>query len=228
MYRNMDFAALSEFTSSPMIDTRKWKAQPRGKANHVVELMVTKQFDMLNRDSVKQWLAEEKSDMANERKVKPAAQEFAARDGSWENLRELRNWPAARNDNFAAFQKQLNIPSATVSQLTYLVHGCRHTGQFIKINKSNYEICEGIGSFGYVLRHAGVGTPKWRMALEGAGLLKVPGAIERYRLNARPQRTSQIAVSFSAKSVVEKLKPIEVRPEKRLPMNRAFPGGVSP
>lgn len=58
------------------------------------------------------------------------------------------------------------------SQLTYLVHGCRLSGRQILIGKRKYDVCERVGSFGYVIRHEGTKPPVWRVALAGIGLSK--------------------------------------------------------
>jgi len=196
MYHNMNFAALSKLTSKPAINTRRWKAPPSGQSQ-LIELMVTKQVDTLNRDLVRQWLLGENPVKAGASDVKRATGA-----GTRESLKEFSNWPAARDKNYDAFVAQLANPSVQVSQLTYLVHGCRHSGKFIKIHSNNYEICEDVGSFGYVLRHAGIGEPEWDIAMDGPGLTKVKGATERYQMSVEKEKTTQMTASFSAESVV--------------------------
>ncbi len=59
------------------------------------------------------------------------------------------------------------------SQITYLVHGCRLSGRQILIGRDRYNICERVGSFGYVIRHEGTNTPPWRVKLRAAGLSRL-------------------------------------------------------
>jgi outer membrane protein with beta-barrel domain len=71
-----------------------------------------------------------------------------------------------------------------VSQLTWTVHGCRHTGRFFTAGESKIEVCDPVGAFGYVIRHVGNAAVKdWNLQFTGPGLERVPGQPNTYRIH---------------------------------------------
>jgi len=69
------------------------------------------------------------------------------------------------------------------SLLTYLVHGCRLNGRHIRIGQRTYNLCERVGSFGYLIRHEGAEAANWRVSLAGRGLSGPLGEVrDRFRL----------------------------------------------
>jgi opacity protein-like surface antigen len=71
-----------------------------------------------------------------------------------------------------------------VSQLTWTVHGCRHTGRFFSAGESKIEVCDPVGAFGYVIRHVGNAAVKdWNLRFTGPGLERVPGQPNTYRIH---------------------------------------------
>jgi len=66
-----------------------------------------------------------------------------------------------------------------ISQLTWIVHGYRHTGRYIESFQQRYEIVEPVGAFGYIVQHAGE-LKEWVGELTGDGLEKV--GENRYRI----------------------------------------------
>lgn len=76
-----------------------------------------------------------------------------------------------------------------VSQLTWVLEGCRHTGRYMAIKNHKLEICEPVGAFGYVARHVGNSpVQEWRVRLTGIGLEPPTG-------NAYPLHISQDGVA---------------------------------
>jgi LPXTG-motif cell wall-anchored protein len=63
-----------------------------------------------------------------------------------------------------------------------VVHGCAHTGKKVKIKDKNFEICKSVGSYGYLLRHAGSGRANWKFDLRGPGVKPIQGAEGYYRV----------------------------------------------
>jgi hypothetical protein len=227
MYRNMDFGALSKFQSRPRIQTKGMAPPPAGQTNQVIDLLISKRIENLDRERVRQWLTAKShggadtanpSDTANPpsdnppddpnsnpnnpdpngSNGEPPRGEPEPADGSWDVVSNLANWPAEQDDNYKNFVSQLDDPKVEVSQLTYIARGCRHSGVFIDINGHKYEVCDAVGSFGYVLRHAGLGDPKWSMKLDGPGLTLVKGEAEQYQLKLPEGEESILTASFSA------------------------------
>jgi len=60
---------------------------------------------------------------------------------------------------------------AQCSQVTYTVHACRHTGTYLTINNKRVELCDGVGAFGWGVRHDG-DVSNWTTDLTGPGLEK--------------------------------------------------------
>jgi hypothetical protein len=60
---------------------------------------------------------------------------------------------------------------AQCSEITFVVHGCRHTGTYITINNKKVELCDGVGAFGFGHQFAG-DAQSWSTSLSGPGLQK--------------------------------------------------------
>jgi hypothetical protein len=100
------------------------------------------------------------------------------------------------------------------SQLTYVVHGCRHTGSYITINGKKLELCDGVGAFGFVHQYDGDATG-WTTELRGPGLQKTgPGL---YQIHV-PQN--------GAATVTTKLEPRVPKLALLLDLGGAFPHGT--
>jgi len=71
-----------------------------------------------------------------------------------------------------------------VSQLTWTVHGCRHTGRFFNDGERKIELCDPVGAFGYVIRHVGkAAVEDWSLRFTGPGLERVSGQPNTYRIH---------------------------------------------
>jgi len=87
-----------------------------------------------------------------------------------------------------------------VSQLTWILEGCRRTGSYLTIKDQRMEICEGVGSFGYVIRHTGkTAVENWKMELTGPGLEKVPGRDDAYKLHVPPEGLATLTTRLEPK-----------------------------
>ena len=63
------------------------------------------------------------------------------------------------------------VGGKTVSQLTWVSYGCRHTNTFITVQGHNMELCNGVGAFGFVIQHTGASAvDDWNLKLSGPGL----------------------------------------------------------
>jgi hypothetical protein len=196
MYRNMNFAALSRYESTPRVNSKGMASPPSGQSNQVIDLLISKRVEKLDRETVRSWL-QPRPNRAHTHIEKPD-QVSEPRDGTWDVLTNLSNWPAEQNESYKEFVALLDRPDTEVSQLTYIARGCRHSGLHITINGNKYEICDAVGAFGHVLRHAGVGDPKWTMGLKGPGLEPVKGEGENYRLTLNEGETSILTAWFGA------------------------------
>ncbi len=74
-------------------------------------------------------------------------------------------------------------PDLRYAQLDYVVHGCRHTGEYLVINGKKFENCESVGAFGYQLRHDG-SVKEFKDELTGKGLERA--GHDGYRLSIAP------------------------------------------
>jgi len=80
-----------------------------------------------------------------------------------------------------------------VSQLTWTVHGCRHTGRFFTDGERKIEVCDPVGAFGYVIRHRGkAAVEDWNLRFTGAGLEPVPGQPNTYRIHVPQDATATV------------------------------------
>ena len=107
------------------------------------------------------------------------------------DLRLTTREEVLRPDQVAAAYSQSTAPAyggrgkagRVISQLTWILEGCRRTGRFMTIKEQRLEICDGVGAFGYVIRHEGKRpVEKWDLQLTGHGLEKVSGTENSYTL----------------------------------------------
>ncbi len=82
-----------------------------------------------------------------------------------------------------------------VSQLTWEIHGCRHTNKFILIREKRIELCESVGSFGLIVHHAASNPVLgWIQDLTGGtNLEKVKGRDNLYRIHIVKDGVSQVS-----------------------------------
>jgi hypothetical protein len=79
------------------------------------------------------------------------------------DLRLTTREEVLRPDQVAATYSQATAPTygsrgkadRVISQLTWILKGCRRTGHYMTIKEQRLEICDGVGAFGYVIRHEG-------------------------------------------------------------------------
>ncbi len=97
------------------------------------------------------------------------------------------------------FTAATTVPTGRVaSRLTWVVGGCRLTGNFLGIKKNKYEICEDVGAFGGLVEHIGAaGVVNWQPSLTGAGLTKVEKAKDTYQLPVSRERPATVTGRFA-------------------------------
>jgi len=84
-----------------------------------------------------------------------------------------------------------------VSRLTWVAHGCRHTGRFMLVDEKKIELCDPVGAFGYVVDHVGKApVGKWNLKLTGPGLYAVQGKDNTYQINV-PQDGVATVTTFA-------------------------------
>ncbi len=161
-WTNMNFGLASEFESNAEIDPRGWPRPAPGKS-HSIELVATSRVYELDAKEVL-------------RQMNPPAGDRQARafasDGRWSSLDRPMQFPVARDESWKEFVGKLEKPNARVSQVTYLYHGCRHTGTYLDVGSGRKsELCERVGSYGYIVRHASLGQAiAWEAGVEGQSL----------------------------------------------------------
>lgn len=70
------------------------------------------------------------------------------------------------------------------SQLTWIAHGCRHTGRYMFEQEHKIEICDPVGGFGYNIQHTGnAQVVNWHIKFKGNALEAVPGQPDTYRVH---------------------------------------------
>lgn len=175
-WTNMNFGTASVIESAPEIDPRGWASHRRG-GPVVLDLWVTNRIDQLNRGDVLD---------AEEGTLRGRSREHLFADaahGSWDALPKLDRFPVEKNAHWQEFKEKLKKPSTQVSQLTYLVHGCAQTDRSVTIHKKKYSLCKRVGSYGYVLRHAGPGKANWKLDFEGGVVKRTSRNEGRFRIS---------------------------------------------
>jgi hypothetical protein len=186
---NMDFGLASRYVAEPRIDPRGWARPPAGQALQKLVLRTSQRIDTLDRDFVLDWLKR------RTRTVDTAPLQKGNELGSWDQLKTLRNFPVSDGQELDAFVELLKDATRQTSQLSYFVHGCRRTGQFVEINQRKLELCENVGAFGEVVRHVGTGTASWDVALSGPGLERRG---ERYEIALPPDQPVMLSNVINA------------------------------
>jgi Outer membrane protein beta-barrel domain len=103
-----------------------------------------------------------------------------------------------------------------VSQLTWEVDACRHTGLYMAVTTRKLELCEPVGSFGYVVRHAGNAPVRgWRVRLTGTALNPQVGNV--YALHIPQEGVATVKTS---------IEPIESKWALFFDAGAAFPHGT--
>ena len=178
-WTNMDFGYNSVFKSTPEIDPRGWGVVGHGKKPQPVlfDLWITKKINQVSREDALRSLEPPAPGNSGQHGHGRGA------NGSQAGLAKLDYFPAKQDASWQEYKETLKNSSARVSQLTYVVHGCVHTGNKVKIKDKDFEICKSIGSYGYVLRHAGRGKAIWKLDLNGPGIKPVKGKEGLYRIS---------------------------------------------
>jgi hypothetical protein len=82
-----------------------------------------------------------------------------------------------------------------ISQLTWEVHGCRHTNTFLSIRQKRIEICQSVGGFGLIVHHAGSAPVNgWNQALTGSNLVKVKDNV--YSIHVPQNGVAQVSTKI--------------------------------
>jgi hypothetical protein len=89
-------------------------------------------------------------------------------------------------------------PEMAYSQMTYVVEGCLHTGQYIQIKKRKFESCENLGAFGYAIQHKGA-VAQWTDELTGEGLEKAKDGT--YRISIPPGKNAVLQTHATAQEM---------------------------
>ena len=165
-WQNMNFGYASKTAFNAEVDPQGWKRPPEGQSDQRIELLVTRQIDQLPREDVLKWLGAT-ADLEATRAPVVGTRRLAFGEGGWAAMKRLSHFPAELGAKFKQYRALLEKPTARVSQLTYLVHGCRRSGDYLTIHGNAYELCERIGSYGHIARHAALGEVKWNVTLEG-------------------------------------------------------------
>lgn len=148
-WTNMNFGTASVADFDAEISGRLKDKPPGGKANHQFDFFVTKKESVL-RSQVSRL----------------APGEGAATQGL------DRGHDNGEVDGAGAGAGADETQSRETSQLTWVAHGLRRTGNFIVIKKKKFEIVDRAGSYGFLVQHQGkVGT--WLADLTGQSVRKV-------------------------------------------------------
>lgn len=162
-WNNFHYSTSSRVDAAPVIDSRGWEKLPRGQ-KHQVELLVMSRIDKIDRDLA--------SRSANEGSAEYSVGQVARVRDPWSQLSRMVRFPVERNESFKEYATALLKENVNVSQMVYLMHGCRRSGKFIKIDQIDHEICERVGSFGFGLRHASISPIiNWLTEIVGANPL---------------------------------------------------------
>jgi len=104
--------------------------------------------------------------------------------------------------------------------LIWAANGYRHSGEFITINNTKYEIANGIGAFGYGLSYDGKAPPKWRFQFFGerGTQLEQPTA-NTYRVHIPQGEVGYVNVAFEGDDNAPAGGPVESPP---VPPNRIW------
>ncbi len=184
----MQFRNASVVEEEAEIDPTGWPA-----INNKVELdlIVTKKIDQLRRNDVVHAMR-----TGADRKLPHNAH---SKKGSWSELSTMEYFPAVQDASWVDYKQKLINPKARVSQLTYIVNGCVRTGANIRIKGSEYDLCKSIGSYAYVVRHAGRNNARWTASISGHNVKdKKAGSVERYQVSLDKDKKVKLKNRFEA------------------------------
>lgn len=195
-WTNMEFLNASVVEDSPQIDPTGW---PKIGKHMQLDLFITQKIDELNRNDVVRAMRMS-ADKRNPGRGR-------AMRGSWADLSKLEYFPAKQNASSRDYKNKLNNPQAKVSQLAYMVHGCVRTGQQVTIKNNKYDICKSVGSFGYVLRHAGPAKARWKSSLfTGPSGTQTMEAGKHYQISL--DKKLKLKARFEATDQLGPIKPV--------------------
>lgn len=180
VYRNIDFVDGSEFKRKAEISTRGYGKPPSRWKKHKYIIYV----------SQRQWETRKDPDKRIKQKVAPA------------------NTRPKDTGNESAYVKEADDMLGnkdTDSYLSWAAYGYRYNGKAVFINQHPYYLADSVGSFGYVVHHAGE-VMQWESDIEGAEqadehnyTLEIPPeAIVEVLTRIKPVEFSGAAVSIHA------------------------------
>ena len=198
-WTNMNFGLASKFEATAQVDPRGWRRPAQGK-QHELKLFSTSRVDELKPQEVLSQMSA------------PAGRELQTRtlpsDGRWSSLAGPIHFPVERDESWKEFTTKLNNPKARVSQSTTLYHGCRRTGIFLELGKDRKaELCERVGSYGYVLRHVSLGQAiAWKAdVVQGPNLKATPAAsVHELTVTERPMTVQHEIVATETEEKTSK------------------------
>ncbi|MDD2897511.1 MAG: hypothetical protein PHI31_02240 [Desulfuromonadaceae bacterium] len=218
-WNNFHYSTASRVDAAPVIDSRGW-AKRSARANHQVELFVMSQVDRIEPELARTSL---KSDVTAINRINPALAKVGLKADlaatpnvavipkvglstikqieprlldPRKALSRMTHFPVEKNASFTEYAARLLDKNVNVSQMVYSVHGCRRTGKFVNINKAKIEVCERVGSYGFGMRHAGLGEIDWLSELQGAEY--VDGSKDHLRISIKPNAKVTLKTKFTA------------------------------
>jgi hypothetical protein len=188
----MNFGTASIFEAKPQVSSKGWPRPASGAAFPQVVLRTTQQVDVIEKSvalrAARPVHKQQPTDKVAPDTVSPGAvnnnhsrsdvssvsgppkpvpvQAVEKEINGWQDLKDIEHFPAAQDAHLKEFVHVLGSqPKAIATQLSYFGHGCRRTGKFMEIKGKKGEICERVGSYGYVIRHADVNDVWWNAEL---------------------------------------------------------------
>ena len=195
-WNNFNYSLASRVDAAPVIDTRGWEKSPsRGKQQ--VELFAFSQINRIDPDIARLSIKGDFTINTKADNIKYSKALQARIVDPIMQLSRLEYFPVERNESFKEYVTKLQDKNVNVSQMVYSMHGCRRSGKFVRIDNVNLEICERVGSFGFGMRHAGLGTINWSAAkIQGAEY--VGGNKNHLRMNLDEGERSTLKMRFNA------------------------------
>jgi hypothetical protein len=107
------------------------------------------------------------------------------------------------NDQTRAVASTVTSPSdIRCSQMTYVVHGCRRTGAYITLGNKKYHLCDGVGAFGFVVKHNGY-APNWTTELSGSGNALQKTGSGSYEIHVPYNGVTQVSATVTPAAAVK-------------------------
>lgn len=189
-WNNFHYSTMSRLDAAPIIDARGWTAPPPNQ-KHRVELFTSSRIDAIDADLARKGANADVGQRGDDK----------VSGDPWLALARLGRFPVERNASFETYLKLLLEKNVRVSQMVYTMHGCRASGKFIGIDGVQHEICERVGSFGFGMRHAGLGAIDWSNEITGADV--VGGDKTHLRLFLNKDERMTLKTSFTAEDRIE-------------------------